>query len=85
MEEEDDDFYDPTDAVPSTQVQNNSQNAPSNGQEVGDAEEEEIEVEDDEVCLGFVICQLLRLIFRFVQDDFNIITEAPPDAPPPEM
>ncbi|ODM20191.1 Pre-mRNA polyadenylation factor fip1 [Aspergillus cristatus] len=66
MEEEDDDFYDPTDVVPPTQAQNNTQNPPSNGHETGDAEEEEIEVEDDE-------------------DEFNIITEAPPDAPPPEI
>jgi len=50
MEEEDDDFYDPTDVVPPTQAQNNTQNPPSNGHETGDAEEEEIEVEDDEVC-----------------------------------
>lgn len=50
MEEEDDDFYDPTDVVPPTQTQNNQQHAPSNGHETGDAEEEEIEVEDDDVC-----------------------------------
>lgn len=49
MEEEDDDFYDPTDSVPVTQTPNDHQNAPSNPQDTGDAEEEEIEVEDDEV------------------------------------
>ncbi|GKZ24095.1 cleavage polyadenylation factor subunit fip1 [Aspergillus brasiliensis] len=68
MEDEDDDFYDPADAVPVTQHQNGSQHPPANSepQDDNDAEEEEIEVEEDE-------------------DDFNIITEAPADAPPPEV
>ncbi|KAA8650948.1 hypothetical protein EYZ11_003187 [Aspergillus tanneri] len=64
MEEEDDDFYDPADAVPVA----NPQNPPTNAtpQQSKDTEEEEIEVEEDE-------------------DEFNIITEAAPDAPPPEL
>lgn len=49
MEEEDDDFYDPTDTVPPAQAPNNAQNPPSRPQGSGDAEEE-VEVEDDEVC-----------------------------------
>ena len=49
MEDEDDDFYDPTDSVPAAQAPNGNQNAPSQPQDTGDAEEEEVEVEDDEV------------------------------------
>ncbi|KAJ5159483.1 Pre-mRNA polyadenylation factor fip1 [Penicillium canariense] len=67
MEEEDDDFYDPTDSVPAGQAQNDARNAaPEQHQDSYDDEEEEVEVEDDD-------------------DDFNIITEAPADAPPPEI
>ena len=47
MEEEEDDFYDPTDSVPATHAPNDAQQKP---EETGDAEEEEVEVEDDEVC-----------------------------------
>lgn len=52
MEDEDDDFYDPADAVPVTQHQNGSQHpqADSGPHDANDAEEEEIEVEEDEVC-----------------------------------
>ncbi|RAL15763.1 Cpn10-domain-containing protein [Aspergillus homomorphus CBS 101889] len=64
MDDEDDDFYDPADTVPTPQHQNGAQNPPAdNDQE--EYEEEEIEVDEDD-------------------DDFNIITEAPADAPPPE-
>ncbi|GAQ03084.1 pre-mRNA polyadenylation factor fip1 [Aspergillus lentulus] len=70
MEEDDDDFYDPADAIPVNQAQNAPQNQSNEkSQELNEGEEqeeEEIEVEEDE-------------------DDFNIITEAPPDAPPPEV
>lgn len=45
MDEEDDDFYDPADAVPS---QSHNQQPPSNGNPQA-GEEEEVEVEDDEV------------------------------------
>ncbi|KAJ5097953.1 Pre-mRNA polyadenylation factor Fip1 [Penicillium argentinense] len=68
MDEEEDDFYDPVDTVPTTEVANNGANvAPDQSQE-NDGMEEEIEVEDDDDD----------------DDDFNIITEAPADAPPPE-
>ncbi|KAJ6065106.1 hypothetical protein N7444_000759 [Penicillium canescens] len=68
MDEEEDDFYDPVDAVPVTQSQNHTQNgAPGQPQESNDMEDdEEVEVEEDD------------------DDDFNIITEAPADAPAPE-
>ncbi|PYI11527.1 Cpn10-domain-containing protein [Aspergillus sclerotiicarbonarius CBS 121057] len=64
MDDEDDDFYDPADAVPVTQHQNGSHPA-TDSRPQDDGEEEEVEVEENE-------------------DDFNIITEAPADAPPPE-
>ena len=48
MEEEEDDFYDPTDSVPATHSPSDAQQKP---EETGDAEEEEVEVEDDEVGL----------------------------------
>lgn len=53
MDEEDDDFYDPADVVPPSQTPNDPQNPPSQlqPQEADDAEEEEVEVEDDEVRL----------------------------------
>ena len=51
MDEEDDDFYDPADVVPPSQMPNDVQNPPSQPQEADDAEEEEVEVEDDEVRL----------------------------------
>lgn len=51
MEEEDDDFYDPADSVPAGQAQDNAQNgAQVPPQETDDMDEEEVEVEDDEVC-----------------------------------
>lgn len=51
MEEEDDDFYDPADSVPAGQAQDNGQNGAQNPpQETDDMDEEEVEVEDDEVC-----------------------------------
>lgn len=50
MEEEDDDFYDPTDSVPAGQAQDNAQNgAQDPPQETDDMDEEEVEVEEDEV------------------------------------
>lgn len=50
MEEEEDDFYDPTDSVPAGQSQSNAQNgAPNPPQDTDDMDEEEVEVEDDEV------------------------------------
>lgn len=50
MEDDDDDLYDPADAVPTTQhhpAQNPQSNAPTQGTDEG--EEEEIEVEEDDV------------------------------------
>ncbi|KAL4921419.1 Fip1 motif-domain-containing protein [Aspergillus aurantiobrunneus] len=67
MEDDDDDLYDPADAVPVTQPTDPRRpptNAPVN--DSNDADEEEVEEEEDE-------------------DDFKIITEAPADAPPPEV
>ncbi|PYH96630.1 Cpn10-domain-containing protein [Aspergillus ellipticus CBS 707.79] len=50
MDDEDDDFYDPADAVPVTHHQNGSQHPPtdSKAQDANDGDEEEIEVEEDE-------------------------------------
>ncbi|KAI9930535.1 hypothetical protein ASPWEDRAFT_39431 [Aspergillus wentii DTO 134E9] len=48
MDEEDDDFYDPADSVPTTQPHNAFQNTPSNANPQGDDMEEEVEVEDDD-------------------------------------
>lgn len=53
MEEEDDDFYDPADAVP-TQSQP-PQQTPSNGKQQ-ETESEEVEVEEDDDVCGY--CQL---------------------------
>jgi len=51
MDEEEDDFYDPTDSVPVNHAHNNAQNAapaqPQENEDMGD--EEEVEVEDDDV------------------------------------
>lgn len=50
MEDEEDDFYDPTDSVTATQTQNDAQNAAqTQPQEGDDMDEDEVEVEDDEV------------------------------------
>lgn len=50
MEEEDDDFYDPADVVPSNQAPANAHNAaPGEPQDGTDLEDEEAEVEDDDV------------------------------------
>ena len=49
MDDEDDDFYDPADAVPVTQHQNGSHTA-TDSRPQDDGEEEEVEVEEDEVC-----------------------------------
>lgn len=64
MDEEDEDFYDPTDAVPLAQGPNDTQQsqqpeqpqqpqqpATENKEQNEDEEEEEIEVDDDEVSL----------------------------------
>ncbi|EAW06747.1 cleavage polyadenylation factor subunit FIP1 [Aspergillus clavatus NRRL 1] len=49
MDEDEDDFYDPADAVPVNRTQNTHQNQlDDTSQEVNDGEEEEIEVEEDE-------------------------------------
>lgn len=53
MEDDDDDFYDPADAVPINQAQDAPQNQSNEKfQELneGEEQEEEIEVEEDEVC-----------------------------------
>lgn len=50
MEDEEDDFYDPTDSVTAAQTLNDTQNAAqTQPQEGDDMDEEEVEVEDDEV------------------------------------
>lgn len=51
MDEEDDDFYDPADAVPS---QSHNQQPASNGNPQDEEEEEEVEVEDDEVSWSLI-------------------------------
>lgn len=48
MEEEDDDFYDPTDSVPTGQTQANAPNGAQNLPQEADEMDEE-EVEEDEV------------------------------------
>lgn len=50
MEDEEDDFYDPTDSVPAGQAQNNATD-PEQYQDGYEDEEEEEEVEDDDVWL----------------------------------
>lgn len=51
MDEEEDDFYDPTDSVPASHQHNSTQNAaPAQPQETDDMDDdEEVEVEDDDV------------------------------------
>jgi pre-mRNA 3'-end-processing factor FIP1 len=50
MDEEEDDFYDPVDAVPTTQSQNPPQNAAQDGDYIeNDGDEDEVEEEDDDV------------------------------------
>lgn len=50
MDEEEDDFYDPTDSVPAPHQHNSAQNAaPAQPQENDDMDDEEVEVEDDDV------------------------------------
>ncbi|KAK2861225.1 hypothetical protein FQN49_004425 [Arthroderma sp. PD_2] len=64
MEEDDDDLYDPTDAVPTqTHQTSEAQNSEQKG-DVGMAEGEEYEEEEEE---------------EDDEDDFKIITEAPPE------
>lgn len=69
MEKEDDDFYDPADMVPPAQAPNHAQNPSFKPQEPGDAEEE-VEVEDDEVCSrraeGFKELELIVQFFRMI-------------------
>ncbi|KKK14024.1 hypothetical protein P175DRAFT_0497674 [Aspergillus ochraceoroseus IBT 24754] len=71
MEEDDDDLYDPADAVLVTHhLSNHNVTADAHmpqANNVEEEEEEEVEVEEED------------------EDDFNIITEAPPDAPLPEV
>lgn len=53
MDEEDDDFYDPADAVPVGQTPNNAQQPPAESKpQNANEDEEEVEVEDDEVSHG---------------------------------
>lgn len=70
MEKEDDDFYDPADTVPPAQAPNHAQNRSFKPQESGDAEEEEVEVEDDEVCSrraeGFKELERIVQFFRMI-------------------
>jgi len=54
MDEEEDDFYDPVDAVPTTQTQNPPQNAAQDGNYMENDEEDEIEEEDDDVRTLFI-------------------------------
>lgn len=61
MEDEEDDFYDPTDSVPAGQAQGNANNAAPEQQEDGYEYEEEEEVEDDDVWLAIPSC-LRRLL-----------------------
>lgn len=50
MEDEEDDFYDPADSVPTGQVGGSVQNgAPNPPQETDHMDEEEEEIEDDDV------------------------------------
>ena len=50
MDDDDDDLYDPADAVPVATSQNTAHHAQANvNQEPDDVEEEEIEVEEDDV------------------------------------
>ena len=57
MDEEDEDFYDPTDAVPLAQAPNDTQQSQqpqqpaTENKDQNEDEEEEVEVEDDEVGL----------------------------------
>ncbi|RJE26221.1 Pre-mRNA polyadenylation factor fip-1 [Aspergillus sclerotialis] len=48
MEEEDDDFYDPADAVPTTQSHNDPQQPSSNGKSQEPYDEEEVEEEEED-------------------------------------
>lgn len=48
MEEEDDDFYDPADAVPVTNTQNAPHHQSSNATPQHSNDDEEIEVEEDD-------------------------------------
>ena len=50
MDEEEDDFYDPADSVPAGQVPTHADNEAAQQQTDGFEEEEEVEVEDDDVC-----------------------------------
>ena len=49
MDEEEDDFYDPTDSVPLPEVPNDAGQPPTDGKAPEANEGEEVEVEDDEV------------------------------------
>ncbi|KAL4868650.1 Fip1 motif-domain-containing protein [Aspergillus spectabilis] len=68
IDDDDDDLYDPADAVPVTQSRD-PQRPPADALNGSNDAEEEEEVEEEEED----------------DDDFNIITEAPADAPPPEV
>ena len=79
MEEDDDDLYDPADSFPPQQEQNNY-NQPTEDAKPGDSYEIEEEEEDDDV--NSISTRRLRAKRKLtpIQDDFNIITEAPADA-----
>ncbi|KAL5341170.1 Fip1 motif-domain-containing protein [Aspergillus crustosus] len=69
IDDDDDDLYDPADAVPASQSKDSRRHPADALNDSNDAEEEE-EIEEEEE--------------EEDDDDFNIITEAPVDAPPPE-
>ena len=83
MDEEDDDFYDPSDSVPLAQVPNDTPQPRAESEAPDENGEEEVEVEDDEVEKGFPCACIIESANR-LQDDFNIITEAPIEALRPE-
>lgn len=82
MEEEDDDFYDPVDRTISEPSKNEDKNPHVTIGTEAQADEEEIveeEVEeDDEVSFFWVTCR--ESLLMEIQDEFNIITEAPEGA-----
>lgn len=66
MEDEEDDFYDPADSVPTGEVGAGVQNGASNPlQETDVMDEEEEEVEDDDVCSQAHCCSESIADFEF--------------------
>lgn len=66
MEDDDDDFYDPADAVPVNQAHDAQNQSNEKFQEANEGEEEEIEVEEDEVCSQHAVQSLpsTNILFR---------------------